>query len=336
MGIAQENTVRVGGIVLGGIRIITRDGSPVSLVIDLVITCIQVEWMSSIYVTTVIKVNFNASAESIDSSESLPIDGIPSIGVIYGHRGIRQKAQLLNMLSETVQVIVIRKGSDKLNKLVLVDQDRADSVKEHIACVLAAHRKTERRVIRPCELEIAIDVRGTLLVCQGTRHNMLIEVVPRGVRVINVTGVNHDVQAIFRKVLDRQVQGLDIRSIGIASLTRQLQGRRDPTTCTLHIGRLITRTGGLGIDSLGVIDISDQIRSRVSRGRETELVIRGASGGAWRGRRTCAIDGREKAGTGQEIHQANHGDRMCGRILLERGFPCPVLIIVWRNNPRQS
>ena len=78
MGIAQENTVRVGGIVLGGIRIITRNGSPISLVIDLVITCIQVEWMGSVYVTTAIQVSFSASAESIDSSEAYLSIGSPA------------------------------------------------------------------------------------------------------------------------------------------------------------------------------------------------------------------------------------------------------------------
>lgn len=62
MGISQENTMGIGGIVLTGIPFITRDGSPVALVINLIVTGIQVERVSSVHVTTIINVSANPSA----------------------------------------------------------------------------------------------------------------------------------------------------------------------------------------------------------------------------------------------------------------------------------
>lgn len=51
--VSQENTMGIGGIVLVRICITARNGSSVALVIDLVVTGIQIERMSSIYIASI-------------------------------------------------------------------------------------------------------------------------------------------------------------------------------------------------------------------------------------------------------------------------------------------
>lgn len=60
VGVSQENTMGIGGIVLVKICIIARNGSSVALIIDFVVTGIQIERMGSIYVTKIMLVSILA------------------------------------------------------------------------------------------------------------------------------------------------------------------------------------------------------------------------------------------------------------------------------------
>lgn len=227
------------------------------------------------------------------------VDGVTHVRCIDGNDLVLQKTELVVVLSKTVQVVILGQSGNKLDELVLEDQDGASGVKEHITSSLAGHLEAEGRSVRPGDLEFAVLGRSAL-VGLGPGHDGLRETVPRGVGSIDVARGDLDVQSALGQELDGQIQRLDVVTVHIARLAGQLQLGRHSTGIVLDARCLVTGTNVLSIDGLRVINVGDQGLTVVDPGRNSELVVRRARS------RARAVDGLQEGGTGQEVLEANH------------------------------
>lgn len=95
MGVSQEYTMREGCVFFRVVGLVTRTGFEGSiLLVYLVVSCIQIEWMRSIQIPDRKLDRYPGAKESL-----LPINWVANISRIDGQSHIFQESQLLYVLS---------------------------------------------------------------------------------------------------------------------------------------------------------------------------------------------------------------------------------------------
>lgn len=144
------------------------------------------------------------------------INRVTCIGGVKGSSKVVVQAQSVDSLAHTVQVVVLGQLSDELNELVLINQDTASSIVEHVTGRLADDSERKARVVAPAELKINVFSFRLWHALLRQINKIGRQDIVGDVGAIQMSRLDVDVQTVCVLDVDSQVQGLNVGSVDVA------------------------------------------------------------------------------------------------------------------------